>query len=168
MPATYEPIASTTLGSAQSSISFASIPNTYTDLRLIVVRASGVATGYAYMQFNNTNTSTYSCTYFFSNGSGVGSGRTTTTNSTTGYIAGPFPASYPAFIQLDVFNYTGSTNKTTLVTSDYDGNGSGETFRSVVMWGSTAVVNRIDVFTNAGTNSWPTGTTATLYGIKAA
>ena len=36
MALTYEPIASTTLGSSASSISFNSISTAYTDLRLIV------------------------------------------------------------------------------------------------------------------------------------
>jgi hypothetical protein len=37
MPATYEPIATTTLGTAAAFITFSSIPATYTDLRLVIV-----------------------------------------------------------------------------------------------------------------------------------
>ena len=40
MPATYEPIATTTLGSAATNITFSSIPATYTDLRLVLVARS--------------------------------------------------------------------------------------------------------------------------------
>ena len=43
MPATYEPIASTTLGSAAATISFSSIPGTFTDL--VVVLFTGTTHG---------------------------------------------------------------------------------------------------------------------------
>jgi hypothetical protein len=37
MPATYEPIATTTLGGAAATITFSSISSAYTDLRIVLV-----------------------------------------------------------------------------------------------------------------------------------
>jgi hypothetical protein len=45
MPATYEPIATTTLGSAATTITLSSIPSTYTDLRLVTVLSNNGAGG---------------------------------------------------------------------------------------------------------------------------
>ena len=54
MPATYEPIATTTLGSAAASITFSSIAGTYTDLRLVMVGTTS-ASDWAFVRFNGTD-----------------------------------------------------------------------------------------------------------------
>ena len=70
MTATYDPIATTTLGSAASTITFSSIPNTFTDLRLVLFGVTLNATGtYNQIRFNNDTGTNYSWTQLLGNGS---------------------------------------------------------------------------------------------------
>ena len=167
MAATYEPIATTTLGSAAPSISFTSIPATYTDLRLVVSAIGAAASCYVAIQFNNDTATNYSYTYIRGNGSVAASARAA--SSARGFIlntSADLPTTFPALSTTDIFSYTGSTYKTFLATGSDDKNGSGETNSYVNLWRSTAAINRVDVIgynANLGI-----GTTATIYGIKAA
>ena len=77
MPATYEPIATTTLGSAASSITFSSIAGTYTDLRVVFTPQGATAGVSAYLEFNGISTTTYSETYLQGNGTTASSGQVT-------------------------------------------------------------------------------------------
>jgi len=165
MPATYEPIATTTLGTAASTITLSSVPATYTDLRLVVnVIPSTTFVGF-YLGFNGVASATYSTTRLYGNGSTITSSRDTTG---TGYsyilvTDGYPPTSNPYLITADVFSYAGSTQKTVLSSSDADGNGSGRLNRSVSKWNSTAAISQINLSTTSG--NFSIGTTATLYGI---
>ena len=62
--------------------------------------------------------------------------------------------------------YAGSTYKTMLTMDSNDLNGSGSVETTVGLWRSTAAINTITLSANADT--FAAGTTATLYGIKAA
>jgi len=59
---TYTPIATQTLSSAVTSVTFSSIPQTYTDLILVMNVTNSSATVYKALQFN-TDTSTGSTNY---------------------------------------------------------------------------------------------------------
>ena len=165
--ATYEPIATTTLGSAASSIIFSSIPSTYTDLRLVLV-AGGTpsASGACEIRFNSDTATNYSQTYITGTGSAASSSRFT---SRSFIFLAVYDVLYttPQLLTADIFGYAGSTYKTCLTTQNADLNGSGDVSATVGLWRSTAAINRIDLITDAGV-SFTTGTTATLYGIKAA
>jgi hypothetical protein len=161
MPATYEPIATTTLGTSTSTITFSSIPATFTDLRLVLVAtASG---GTKFLRFNSSTTG-YSNTWILGDGSSATSGRSTSyprldlNSQDTG-------DSTPSLDTVDVFSYAGSTNKTCLMTSSHDENGSGQVMRQVGLWANTAAITQIDLLLSSS-NTWSAGTTATLYGIK--
>ena len=161
MPATYEPIATTTLGSAAASISFTSIPATFTDLRIVYVGA-GTWTDYPAMRFNSDSSSNYSWTYVSGNGSAAQSGRFT--NQTEFYPN--IGAVSPELITYDIFSYAGSTYKTTLWNEVADKNGSGTISPKVGLWRSTSAITRIDILGLYGSsNLLGAGTTATLYGI---
>ena len=77
MPATYEPIATNTLGSAAANVTFSSIPATYTDL--VIVYQALAATGNPDMtaQFNGDTGSNYSATRLSGNGTAASSARYT-------------------------------------------------------------------------------------------
>ena len=164
MPATYEPIATTTLGSAASSITFSSISSAYTDLRISFVPAGGSGANSVIVQFNGDTASNYSRTAIYGDGTTATSARNTAQTRIS--YAAAMQATYPEFFTLDIFSYAGSTYKTCLGTQSSDANGSGYTASIVGLWRSTSAITSV-VFTNNGGN-FATGTTATLYGIKAA
>ena len=166
MPATYEPIATTTLGSAASSITFSSIPSTYTDLRVVFVGTSSQTSQWT-IRLNGLSTSIYSFTYLIGNGTTASSGRFT---NQTEFYANLSLNTTPALFTFDLFNYAGSSNKTALYTVSQDRNGSGESSQWVGLCRTTNAINQISIIANYGTSpdSYAIGTTATLYGIKAA
>lgn len=166
MPATYEPIATTTLGSAAATISFTSIGSGYTDLRLVVVGklTSGLGSGYYGIRFNSDTTNSYSLTVVAGNGSVASSNRLT--SQPTGYLQYNSGLSTTEWTTatMDLFNYAGSTNKTFLSTWSGDLNGSGFVERQVNLWRNTTAITSITLHTDSAA-TYTAGTTATLYGI---
>lgn len=165
MPATYEPIATTTLGSAASTITFNSIPGTYTDLRLVfvgTVDAGGAGSGLR-LKLNNDGTTLYSLTEVY--GDGASAASTRITSNAFAYLsnAAGLSTTIPAMATFDLFSYTGSTNKTALSEFNADANGSGAVERMVHLYRSTSAITRIDIY--PANPNFATGTTATLYGI---
>lgn len=155
MPSTYEPIATTTLGSASSSITFSSISGSYTDL-ILVAQGSMNTAGGNYIQVNGDTGSNYSTTFMFGDGSSASSSRTS--NSTTGLALYFNTAQSNAIMHF--MNYSNTTTNKTILTRSNSGD-----FVSarVVLWRSTAAINSITV---ASTNSYNSGSTFTLYGVK--
>ena len=167
MATTYDKIASTTLGSSNATITFSSIPATYTDLRLVIV---GTSSGNANpeLTFNGDNSgagTNYSRTAL----AGDGSSALSTQDANLPYIVNYlvfFRTSQPVFNSFDVFSYAGSTYKTVLCEGAADTNGAGGTGRTVGLWRSTSAITSLRLAFASQTFS--AGTTATLYGIKAA
>lgn len=164
MPTTYEPIATTTLGSAASSITFSSIPGTYTDLRLTFVgQASGTDYLNLFCQFNSDTGSNYSLTRLSGDGSSAASAQQSNQTRTAIANQSALRLTIPKFYTMDLFSYAGSTFKTMLCTGSEDENGAGTVVRSVNLWRSTSAVTSIYLFPSSA--NFATGTTATLYGI---
>jgi hypothetical protein len=161
MPATYEPIATSTLGSAAASITFSSIPATYTDLRLVFSGTSS-STGQAQMRFNSDATSLYSYLALFTNGTTAGGD--TYNNANEAYITYySLSTTLPGTAIVDIFAYAGSSSKSFLVQSSVYSAGL---VKTVQMYRSNSAISSILIF-SAGYNL-NAGTTATIYGIKAA
>jgi hypothetical protein len=161
--ATYVPLATQTLGSAASSITFSSIPSGYTDLRVVLnVNLYSSAGYYACLRINGDTTTTYSNTWLYGNGtSAAANGVTGNTYLYLGsYGTGNVnPYSY----LIDIFSYTGSTYKTVLNTASEDRNGAGNIEAFCGLWRSTAAITSLTL-TPLGAN-FNAGTTATLWGI---
>lgn len=167
MPATYEPIATTTLGSAASSITFSSIPNTYTDLKVVLVARSndtGTPREDLYLRFNGDTATNYSTTILYGQDGSVGSFRQTSQARINCYTGLPGTSGQFSLTMVDVFSYAGSTNKTCLISVNNDQNTvGGEVNAQVGLYRSTSAITSITFLPQ--TNSFDTGTTATLYGI---
>jgi len=163
MATTYEKIQSTTLGTAGTSITFSTIPATYTDLRAVLVVNGYSAGDRPSIRFNGDTSSIYSTTRLYGDGSSATSGR----NSGNGDIRpsdSDFLSTSKTFMEVDVFSYAGSTFKTALANVSNDDNGSGKTIRCVGLYRSTSAITSLTLFCLSG-NNFAIGTTATLYGI---
>lgn len=163
MASTYEPIASTTLGSASSSLSLSSLPSTFTDLRFVIrgYASTGVGT---HFRLNGDTGSNYSLT-------NVGGYTSTYSGRQSNYARGDlywysyWPSSgAPAILIVDLMSYA-NTNIFKTALTQYSLPGT-ETTRSVHLWRSTAAVNEFTLFTFSSTLG--AGTSIDLYGIKAA
>jgi hypothetical protein len=165
MAITYEPITTTTLGSATTTFTLNSIPATYTDLRLVLV-VRDASTFAANLRFNSDTGSNYSYTRLTGNGSSASSNQSTS-NTYIGLFPCTNAANTFALKTVDIFSYAGSTFKTCLVENSGDENGSGSVDRQIGLWRSTSAITSITIV-NAGGANFQIGTTATLYGIKEA
>ena len=169
MATTYEKIATTTLGSSAADFTLSSIPATYTDLRLVIVGKGNGGEIYPEGYLNGVTTgSLYSNTTLNGNGTSATSGRNTNSNRFS--LGAP---QYPnntifTFITIDLFSYAGSTNKTLLTTVSTDKNGTGGVNATVSLFRSTSALTSITITDGGSGFGWAVGTTATLYGIKAA
>lgn len=164
--ATYEPIATTT-GSGTSLVTFSSIPSTYTDLRLIVF--ASMTTGDTIdVNFNGTSGTSYSYTELTGNGTTAASTRATSYSKfliPRLQVSGTGTTKFMSIF--DIFSYAGITNKTCLITTSCDKNGSGSVERTVGLFRSTSAITSISLQTTNFYN-YDSGSQFTLYGIKAA
>jgi len=165
MPAgsTYTPIATTTLGSAQSSYTFTSIPSTYTDLILIFSGAASTSTSYVSLQYNSDTAANYSVTLLRGTGTAASSNR----YSGITEIYASVSATNTTEINNIIFQIQNYSNTTTFKTSlSRANNASVSTEAGVGLWRSTAAINAIKV--SSPTQNFATGSTFTLYGIASA
>ena len=165
MAITYEPITTTTLGSATNTITFSSISSAYTDLRISAVIS--LASDRISLGFNSDvpfGTSNYDFTYYEGNGGSVSTVNRTNWNGIE--PASNWSASYPAFITFDIFSYNSSAYKTVLATASTNQITSGVIRNTVGVWRSTSAINSITIKSVTGNMS--AGSIVTLYGIKSA
>jgi len=162
MTATYEKIATNTLGSAASSVTLSSIPATYTDL-VLVYNVSGSTDINVGMQFNGDTGSNYSNTSVGGSGSAAYSGRYSSATQILTNYQGYVNIGFNSNAIINIQNYSNSTTyKTTL--NRFNNAGVG-TDMVVGLWRNTNAITSILLKTHTGTFS--TGSTFTIYGIKA-
>ena len=162
MAVTYEPIATQTLGSAAGSVTFSSIPSTYTDL-VLVTNVIGTGDLQVNGRLNGDSGANYSSYYFVGNGT-TGSGAR---QNNANYFATDYYFSVTTNGNATVMhfmNYSNATgNKSILVRS----NAADKAVMAITnIWSSTAAINSIAL--TASQNNFNTGSMFTLYGIKAA
>jgi len=156
---TYTKIASNTLSSTATSVTFSSIPQTYTDLR-IVAALSLTANNNAYVLFNGDGGENYSITYIQGAGGSVASSRVTP--SSYGYVdfAG---TTAQHTVTVDIMNYSNATTYKTWLSRG--GNAASLVIAYVGTWRNTAAITTVGFANDGGILA---GTTISLYGIAAA
>ena len=166
---TYTALATQTLGTAASSVTFSSIPQGYTDLRMVIsAKSTHTATTQVKLNFNSDTSSNYSWTRLFGDGSSPGSDRTSaTTYYELGYISGTDGSGGFDILTCDVMNYSNATTYKTSLTKWQDMNASSKYLMTVVsLWKKTPeAINTIALTTSNG--NFATGSTFTIYGIAA-
>jgi hypothetical protein len=165
MPKTYEPIQTQTLGANAASVTFSSIPQTYTDLVLQIVAGTNTGLTEPKIVLNADTGSNYSNTSLSGTGSVASSSRRT---NQTGWLldwAGGITTNvYQYNSTTHIQNYSNSTTYKTAVTraNSTDYGPDAITF----LWRSTAAITSVQLVPIA--NNFLAGSTFTLYGIKAA
>ena len=162
---TYVPIYTNTLVSAQASVTFSSIPSTYTDLVLVANVQAATGANIA-IQFNGDTASNYSSTILTGNGTAASSLRySSKTYIITDNYGYPTTSNFNVNIT-HIQNYSNATTyKTTLTRANSAASGLDA---SVGLWRSTAAITSIVVQLVTPTANINTGSTFSLYGIKAA
>lgn len=167
--ATYEPVATTTLSSAQATITFSSISGSYTDLILVCcARSASANTSDSYLlTFNGDTANNYSRTRILGNGSTASSAqRTSAPNIDLEGLSGNNAASdifMNAIIHLHSYAST-SNNKTVLLRGN---DANSYVTAAAGLYRSTSAITSITLNTSSAAN-FMTGSTFTIYGIKAA
>lgn len=164
MPSTYEKIEAKTIPSSTASVSFTSIPSTYTDLVLISLFKNTGGAGNLKIQFNGDTSTNYSFTNLYGNGSSASSGRS---SNQSVIIFGQADSTQFLFNTLNIFNYANTTTyKTTLSRSSDNGNTYSSAGAIVGLWRKTP--EAITSFAITSDSNIAANSTFTLYGIKAA
>lgn len=168
MANTFIKISTLTAGvGGSASFEFTSIPQTYTDLKILLCHRSSIAAAYTdnYIQFNgDTTAGNYAARWLYGDTLAAGSlsratfnfGQTTASSAT---------ASVFSNTEIYIPNYT-STNRKSLSFDGADENNS-TTYSLIIsagLWTGTAAITSIKILPPSGT--YVQYSTATLYGIK--
>lgn len=163
---TYTLIGSTTLSSATGTVTFSSVPQTYTDLILVSYRQQASAAR-LFLRFNNDGTTLYSDTWLSGEGATPYSGRNTTTSaiSAGGIWNGTTTSTWATNIT-HVMDYSNTTTFKSTITRDSNDKGSTGTVEAMAgLYRSTSAITTVNV---VGGSNFSIGSTFRLYGIEAA
>jgi len=156
---TYESIATTTLGSATSSVTFSSISGSYTDIILVCSIANTTGQADVRINVNGDTGSNYSYTQVFGTGSVAGSNRSSNNTFAQGGYIGTTQSNSIVHFQ----NYSNTTTNKSMLTRYNDP--ANLAVEAVSLWRSTAAINQIVI--SYSTNNFTAGSTFTLYGLAA-
>ena len=167
----YDSIATVTLSSPAASVTFSSIPATYTDLILITSALSpgggNNSRGYRFELNADTGTN-YSQTWLAnSTTTAVSSREATQTRGRIGSISET--ASDMSSIITNFLDYSNTTTYKTVLSRSSNANTNGDinVFSGVSLWRSTSAINAIKL-TMSDNSSFITGSSFKLYGIEGA
>ena len=168
-PTNFVSIATFIVSSATSTVTFTSIPSTYTHLQLrSVVRNSSTSNGYN-IRFNSDSSNNYSRHYLLTDGSTTTSASVTSTSSMiladatkSGHLANSYGASV-----CDIVDYKNTNKYKTIKTvGGFENNdtGGGEASLFSGAWYNTSAIDTITLYPDAG--NFVVNSQFALYGVK--
>jgi hypothetical protein len=168
MANTYTLIQSAT--STSTSVTFSSIPATYTDLKIVASARSDAGTVYdiAFMRFNSDAGNNYSGKILYGTGAVTGSANAGTSAIDFRYYNGA-NATTSSFGSTEAYipNYASTTAYKSVSIDGVSENNATAAFAAINagLWSSNSAINSITIL-NAGGANFVTGSTFYLYGIK--
>jgi hypothetical protein len=156
MTATYEPIATTTAGSAVTSVTFSSIPSTYTDLVCVFHGATSAGVGGG-LRFNSDTGNNYGYVRVYGDGAA-----NTDSASNSNHLPVSIIGTTTSMFIAHVFNYKNTNlhkyaiGRSSWAQGTYVAGNLGE-------WRDTSAITSV-TFMNA---TYSTNSVFTIYGIKA-
>ena len=164
----FESIA-TASGNGVSTITFSSIPSTYSHLQIRALNTVSDGSRWS-MRFNSDTGNNYWMHYLLGNGSTASASSSGgASDQINGVIHGGGSTTYPAVAVMDLIDYASTTKNKTLrvATGTDDNNAIGYTIMYLKsgLWMSTSAVTSITIFNTSSTNGG-TGSVFSLYGIK--
>lgn len=152
------PLASVTLTSGQSTVSFSSLSQSYKDLRLVICPQNYTASAWIGIRFNSDSAANYSRVGIRGNGSTATS--YSVASETAAFVDSP---SANEVIQVNVMGYSDTDkHKVLLNRADSVADNAGGT---VGRWASTAAITSITITTTSA-ETYGAGSTFNLFGIR--
>ena len=167
----YESIATATVGAGGvSSITFSSIPSTYTHLQIRALARITFASGFGSVEyrFNSDTGSNYAWHYLYGDGSSALAGASTSDNvmREINLAAGNLTSGIFSGFVADILDYTNtSKNKTIRTLGGGDANGSGGINLCSGVWLNTSAITSITI-TASNSSNLAQNSSFALYGIK--
>lgn len=170
----YESISTVTLGSSSSSITFSSIPSTYTHLQIRVLAKGdrGIWLENAYVQFNSDSSSAnYYDHALYGDGSSAAAGTSANTGVLIYTFGGNGGASGSTLFGsgvIDILDYKNTNKyKTLRYLGGTENNTNGLIGVGSGLWKNTSAISSITMIPTVGSN-WLANSKFALYGIKGA
>jgi hypothetical protein len=154
---TYTPLATVTLTSTASSVTFSNIPATYRDLIVVFKGAQNASSTTYIMRFNGDSASNYSQVLMNGNGSSAASSTSTPTGASFGVIG-----TAQSNILYQIMDYSATDKHKTVLTRTDDP--AVQTVAFASRWANTAAITSVAIVSG---NQFIAGTTVSMYGIKA-
>ena len=164
--ATYEKIQSTTLTSDTPAIEFATIPATYTDLKISLIGGQSATLNDSFMiRFNGDSGTNYTSSYMTTDGSTATGGCSRDSNAiiNMGDLGG---TAIESFLDININSYA-QTNRHKSVLTYYTSVQRNRALLSLGLWRNNNAIHTIKLMFS-GSDNFKSGSVATLYGIAAA
>jgi len=166
MPGSYESIATVTLSSSQSTVTFSSIPATYKHLQLRTMWKLSAGVNLQ-ARYNGSGAGNYKTHIIYGDGSATAAGVSSVSPDYVGlgYTAGASGTICATIV--DILDYANTNKyKTTRHLMGDDRNGAGDVEFGSALWLNTAAINEIVITVQGGVQTLLQYSSFALYGIK--